>query len=164
MYDSCVAFYSPLSNSPCLEISYNDITHVRPLSTGFNSPLPGYPILVLETAWLCHYIAFRDEEARDTFGEKVEDAIDHHIKKVEETGSLQEEDLRKARFWQGFQSLSESSLSSGTGKVSSFMRQVKRILADLTVFFLIFPSSVGAHFFQPKAEREDDIEWQTHGI
>ena len=36
---------------------------------------------------------------------------------VEETASVQEEDLWKARFWQGFQSLSESSLSSGKGKV-----------------------------------------------
>lgn len=116
IYGSCVSFYSPLSKSPCIEIAYIDITAVRPLDAYAMSPLPGLPLLVLETAWLCHYIAFHDEVARDTFGEKVETAIESHIKQVEESASLQEEDLRKARFWQGFQSLSESSLSSGVGK------------------------------------------------
>jgi hypothetical protein len=80
MYESCLSFYSPLTKSPCLEIAYIDITNVRPLNPGHLSPLPGFPLLVLETAWLCHYIAFRDDEARDTFGEKVEEAIENHIK------------------------------------------------------------------------------------
>ena len=80
MYPSCLSFYSPLTKSPCLEIAYIDITNVRPLDSGYLSPLPGFPLLVLETAWLCHYIAFKDEEARDTFGEKVEDAIENHIR------------------------------------------------------------------------------------
>lgn len=116
VYDSCVSFYTPLSKSPCLEIAFIDITAVRPLAADLASPLPGFPMLVLETAWLCHYIAFNDEVSRDTYGEKIEAAIETHIKQVEATASLQEEDLRKARFWQGFQSLSESSLSSGNGK------------------------------------------------
>jgi hypothetical protein len=116
VYASCVSFYSPLSKTPCTEIAYIDITAVRPLDAGAMSPLPGFPLLVLETAWLCHYIAFHDETSRDTFGEKVEAAIESHIKQVEESANLQEEELRKARFWQGFQSLSESSLSSGVGK------------------------------------------------
>lgn len=116
IYDACVSFYAPLSKGPCLEIAYVDITSVRPLAASILSPLPGFPLLVLETAWLCHYVAFHDEVSRDTFGEKVESAIEAHIKKVEATASLQEEDLRKARFWQGFQSLSESSLSTSHGK------------------------------------------------
>lgn len=116
MYDSCLSFYTPLSRSPSNEIAYIDITGVRPLDARNDSPLPGFPILVLETAWLCQYLAFHDEESRDTFGEKVEAAIEKHIKQVEESASLQEDELRKARFWQGFQSLSESSLSTGGGK------------------------------------------------
>jgi Protein of unknown function, DUF547 len=116
VYDSFVSFYTPLSKSPCLEIAYIDITAVRPLSADVTSPLPGFPLLVLETAWLCHYVAFHDEASRDTFGEKIETAIDLHIKQIESTASVEQEDLRKARFWQGFQSLSESSLSSGNGK------------------------------------------------
>ncbi|KAL3932921.1 MAG: hypothetical protein SGARI_003833 [Bacillariaceae sp.] len=86
-----------------------DITNVRPLESDAKSPLP-------ETAWLCHYIAFKDEETRDTFGEKLEAVVENHIKLVEETASLKQIALRKARFWQGFQTLSESSLSSGHGK------------------------------------------------
>lgn len=116
MYESCVSFYAPLAKLPCLEIAYMDITNVRPLESDAQSPLPGFPLLVLETAWLCHYIAFRDAEARDTFGEKLEHVIENHVKMVEETASLEQSALRKARFWQGFQTLSESSLSSGIGK------------------------------------------------
>eukprot|EP00934_Nitzschia_sp_Nitz4_P005934 Nitzschia sp. Nitz4//scaffold143_size57137//47798//52921//NITZ4_006522-RA/size57137-processed-gene-0.41-mRNA-1//1//CDS//3329536470//5924//frame0 len=116
VYETCLSFYSPLSKVPCYDIAFIDVLGVRPLDVGDSSPLPGFPLLVLETAWLCHYIAFHDEEARDTFGEKVDLAIEVHIKQIEAKASLQEEDLRKARFWQGFQSLSESSLSSGTGK------------------------------------------------
>jgi hypothetical protein len=116
MYESCVSFYSPLAKSPCLEIAYMDITTVRPLESDVQSPLPGLPLLVLETAWLCHYIAFRDPEARDTFGEKLELVIENHVTLVKETASLEQSALRKARFWQGFQTLSESSLSSGMGK------------------------------------------------
>jgi hypothetical protein len=116
IYESCVSFYSPLTKSPCLEIAYMDITNVRPLDSDVQSPLPGLPLLVLETAWLCHYIAFRDAEIRDTFGERLELVIENHVQLVKETASLQQSALRKARFWQGFQTLSESSLSSGMGK------------------------------------------------
>jgi hypothetical protein len=80
MHNSCLSFYSPLTQSPSIEIAFIDITKVRPLDAGALSPLPGFPLLVLETAWLCHYIAFRDQESRDTFGQKVDVAIDCHIK------------------------------------------------------------------------------------
>jgi hypothetical protein len=133
MYESCVSFYAPLSDSPCLEISYVDITNVRPLDAGYLTPLPGYPLLVLETAWLCHYIAFREGEARDTFGEKVEAAIEKHVKEVEESASIEERDLRKARFWQGFQGLSEASVSTGRGKwakVSSSQKTKHRTILN----------------------------------
>ncbi|KAL3903743.1 MAG: hypothetical protein SGILL_010330, partial [Bacillariaceae sp.] len=127
MYESCVSFYAPLSNSPCLEIAYMDITNVRPLESDNKSPLPGFPMLVLETAWLCHYIAFRDEEARDTFGEKLETVVASHVRLVEETASLEQSALRKARFWQGFQTLSESTLSSGHGKWAKLRSKDKSI-------------------------------------
>ena len=79
MHESCVSFYAPLTKSPCLEIAFIDIQQVRPLDAGGLSPLPGFPLLVLETAWLCYYLAFRDEEARDTFGDLVDNAITKHI-------------------------------------------------------------------------------------
>jgi hypothetical protein len=52
---------------------------------------------------------------------------------VEESASILEADLRKARFWQGFQSLSESSLSSGTGKwakISSKDKVKERVILN----------------------------------
>jgi hypothetical protein len=79
MYESCVSFYAPLTKAPCLEIAFVDITKIRPLDAGQLAPLPGFPLLVLETAWVCHYVAFRDEEARDIFGENMEEAIAKHI-------------------------------------------------------------------------------------
>jgi hypothetical protein len=143
MYESCLSFYAPLTDSPCLEIAYIDITNVRPLDPGEVNPLPGCPLLVLETAWLCHYIAFRNEEARDTFGEKVEDAIARHVKQVEESASIQQRDLRKARFWQGFQGLSEVSLSSGRGKVCfKFSSYILDRCCDVTL-----PCNRAYHFF-----------------
>lgn len=81
VYETCVSFYAPSTKSPCLEIAFIDIRNIRPLDAGNLSPLPGFYLLVLETAWLCHYVAFRDEEARDTFGEMMEDAIENHIRK-----------------------------------------------------------------------------------
>jgi len=125
VYKSCVSFYAPLSKSPCLEISYIDITNVRPLNSTDSSPLPGFPLLVLETAWLCHYMAFRDEEARDTFGQRVETAIADHVKEVEVSAELNEKELRKARFWQGFQSLSEAAISPGRGKWAKIVSNQK---------------------------------------
>ena len=83
MYETCLSFYAPMTKTPSLEIAYVDVQNVRPLDAGYLAPLPGFPLLVLETPWLCHYIAFRDEEARDTFGEKVEDAIAKHVKQGE---------------------------------------------------------------------------------
>lgn len=133
MYESCVSFFAPLTNFACLEIAYIDITSVRPLDAGLQSPLPGFPILVLETAWLCHYVAFRDEESRDTFGEKVEHAVQNHMARVEETASLEQSQLRKARFWQGFQTLSETSLSSGVrkwAKISSNQKRKARVVLN----------------------------------
>mmetsp|Transcript_36950 Transcript_36950/g.89665 ORF Transcript_36950/g.89665 Transcript_36950/m.89665 type:complete len:550 (-) Transcript_36950:68-1717(-) len=133
MYESCLSFYSPLSSSACQEIAFIDITDVRPLEAGESSPLPGFPLLVLETAWLCHYIAFRDDESRDTFGAKLEYAIQSHVQMVEQSASLEQSELRRARFWQGFQTLSETSLSSSTGKwakISSNQKKKERAVLN----------------------------------
>jgi hypothetical protein len=147
MYESCVSFFSPLTSSPCLEIAYIDVSSVRPLDSGVQSPLPGFPILVLETAWLCHYVAFRDHESRDTFGHKVEKAIASHIKRVEATVSVEQSQLRKARFWQGFQTLSETSLSSGAGKwakiVSSQKRKARIVLNGRRMAFDRHSTTIG---------------------
>lgn len=116
LYESGLAFYAPLSRSPCLELSFADIQSLRYLSADARTPLPGYPILVIETAWLCHYAAFADEGAREAFRLKIEETKLQFVEQSDPKQAERERQLWKARFWQGFQSSIESSLSSGKGK------------------------------------------------
>ena len=79
IYDTCVSIYAPSTKTPCLEIPLIDIRKVRPLDAGTVSPLPGFSLLVVETAWICHYVAFRDDNARDAFEKVLQEAVDKHI-------------------------------------------------------------------------------------
>uniref|UniRef100_A0A7S4EP11 DUF547 domain-containing protein n=1 Tax=Pseudo-nitzschia australis TaxID=44445 RepID=A0A7S4EP11_9STRA len=127
MYESCMVFYAPLAKSKCHEIFFSDITFVRALVEDDLCPLPGFCILVVETAWQCHYMAFRDESSRSTFGEKVDCAVQCHKNETEQSG------LQKARFWQGFQTLSETSLSACAAKwakVSSHQKWKERAILN----------------------------------
>ena len=112
IYESSLSFYVPLAKSACYEISYSDITLVRELRSDDRSPLPGYSIAAVETAWQCHYLAFRDEPSRDLFRDKIVEAQARY----RDTGDFEATQLRKARFWRGFQTLSEPSLAAGTAK------------------------------------------------
>jgi hypothetical protein len=116
VYERGLEFYAPLSRSPCLELCFEDVQSVRFLDSGVRSPLPGYPILVIETAWLCHYAAFADLGARESFRIKIEDAMSQFAERNDATLAGREKELWKARFWQGFQNSINSSLSSGKGK------------------------------------------------
>ena len=108
-----IQFYAPLTNSPCLELSKKDVRSVRRLTAGDDNPFPGYPLLVIETAWQCYYVSFDDEDTVSAFTTKLEDALS----KADQDGSssnLDESILWEARFWQGFQDSLRS--SSGRGK------------------------------------------------
>ena len=116
MYESSLVFYTPMAKSMCHDILYTDIHSVRSLALdNASSPLPGFPIMVVETAWRCHYVAFRDEVSRDVFCDHVKKSV-RKYKLGNHKWSPEEEELRKARFWQGFQILSETSLASGASK------------------------------------------------
>ena len=39
------------------------------------SPLPGFPILAIETAWQCHYVAFSSSETRENFRAHLADLV-----------------------------------------------------------------------------------------
>ena len=128
MYESSLSFYAPLAKSSCRDIFYSDITKVRPLNVD-SVPLPGFPILVIETAWQCHYIAFRDKISRDDFGEKV----DRAVKSCKAKEQTETNELQKARFWQGFRTLSESSLAAGAAKwakISSSQKSRQRAILN----------------------------------
>ena len=55
--------------------AFSDIQSVRLLEGHQGSPLPGFAILAVETAWQCHYVAFANEEARESFREQLQDLI-----------------------------------------------------------------------------------------
>jgi hypothetical protein len=116
LYEKGVLFYAPLTDSPCLELSIDDIKFVRVLNTDA-SPLAGYPLLVIETAWHCHYCAFSSEEARHTFHQSIETArlVAAQANESARTSS-REQELAEARFWLGFQESIEVSLTLGRGK------------------------------------------------
>lgn len=78
-------------------------------------------LLAVDTAWQCHYFAFSSDEARDELIQVVNNTLFSLSADVGDAKGkgAREKDLWKARFWQGFQSSAESSLSAGKGKVRS---------------------------------------------
>lgn len=126
VYQRGLEFYAPLSRSPCLELSFADVQSVRFLNSDVRSPLPGYPILVIETAWLCHYAAFADLGARESFRTQIEGAMAQFANLSDPTLAGREKELWKARFWQGFQNSIEASLSSGKGKWAEIASGTKK--------------------------------------
>jgi len=111
LYESCVTFYAVLSKKPCLVISYIDIQQIRFVEVSDSvNPLRGFPLLVIETAWRCHYIAFADKESRVNFQQQLNSSI-FTCPHGENT---MQRDVWKAHVWQG--ALSEPSLSEGKGK------------------------------------------------
>jgi len=121
IYKDYVAFFAPLTNRPSLQLSAIDIKNVRLLGTKKEySPLAGYPIAVIETAWQCYYAAFPSKDERDEFIDKLNGLIIPNLD-LDDTNrafdaSIREKVLWKARFWQGFNDSAESTLSRGKRK------------------------------------------------
>lgn len=69
-------------------------------------------------------MAFRDGASRDSFGETLDRNV-QSCKMKKETESLEQSELEKARFWQGFQTLSETSLSACAAKWAKVSSQQK---------------------------------------
>ena len=114
LYEKGVVFYAPLTNKPCLELLLEDIMSVRLLDDDAACPLSGYPVLVIETAWLCHYCAFVNAECRQEFY-KMFDSLLLEREEIS-AASFRSNELAEARFWQGFQMSVESSRSDDGGK------------------------------------------------
>lgn len=140
IYETCLLFYAPLAKSASHEIFHSDITAVRPF---VNSSPICFPILVIETAWMCHYMAFKDEVSRDAFGEKVDTA------RLDQSNDDKQNSLKVARFWQGFQMLSESSLSTRNlkwAKISSNQPKNRAILNGRRMSFDSVSMPLGNNF------------------
>lgn len=114
VYEKTIAFYAPLTHKPCLELSILDVQSIRLLGHDSVSPLPGFPILAVATAWQCHYVAFSNEEAREAFRAKLQDLVPERSDDLITNAS--ERELWRARFWQGFQNSVESDAAVGRGK------------------------------------------------
>lgn len=114
VYEKGVVFYAPLTDRPCLELPFLDIMSVRLLEDDVVCPLSGYPVLVVETAWLCHYCAFSNDEVRQEFYKMIDGLLLEH--EAVSAASFRDNELAEARFWQGFQMSVESSQTDGGGK------------------------------------------------
>eukprot|EP00977_Amphora_coffeiformis_P008303 scaffold1878_cov170-Amphora_coffeaeformis.AAC.16 len=108
-----IQFFTPNTKVPGLELLFDDIRCVRGLEARGQSPLPGYPILVVETAWMCHYVAFASNDTLDTFRQVAVRAKEYVDDRTTESDQTKDRELRKARYWQGFKSSVESSLGKG---------------------------------------------------
>jgi hypothetical protein len=134
IFESSVSFYSPLSTSPCLEIPLEDIQSVRDLKDTPYTPLPGFYLLAIETAWICRYIAFAGTGQRKEFKSQIEVAMAQANAKRDQ--SLQQESaLVEARFWQGFTSSAKSSEGKWAKVVSGIHRKSRVILNSRRMTF-----------------------------
>jgi len=157
IYKKNIAFYAPLTQKSCLELrklidlqaaearvtcafillthhpcrisclALVDVAAIRVLDIDRKSPLPGYPILAIATAWQCHYVAFKDKEARESFRTQLDELIPKRSDVKIAVAS--EKELWRARFWQGFQDSVESESAVGRGKwaeVRSGKRSISR--------------------------------------
>jgi hypothetical protein len=127
IYESSIDFYAPLSNKVHLSIrkstkfqcysqiavgtntlsvitviAFYDIQRVRRVDKGVH-PLPGFPLLAIETSWKCHYLAFKTNEIRFGFLEVINKAI------FADSEDMSTRDEWKARMWQSVQSSADSS-------------------------------------------------------
>ena len=156
LYERTIMFYTPLTDTPSLELSLADIQSFRMLDIGSASPLPGLPILVIETAWQCYYIAFLNDDSRVQFHEKLGDTRATFDRTV--SGHQGEQELLKARFWQGFQSSFESSLSGGKGKWAEIV-YAKRKKRRVVLNNRRMPFDLGPFHDSPAAFSETLLSW-----
>ncbi len=103
---------------------------------GQRHPLPGLPLLVLETAWRCHYLAFGSLQSREKFVNNINTAIFAcipHNATSEKGHNLSKADKKENFRWQSFQAAIQSSLSNGRGKwktVSSSQKKKHRAVLN----------------------------------
>ena len=124
IYDSGFEFYAPLTTTPCLELKWDEIKAIRHIDDDSN-PLAGYPLVAIETDWLCHYFAFADEGKRKHFLDNIDEERE---KNLEMGGTLPDE-----RFAHGFQTCIDEARSIGNGKwarVSSGSKMKHRVVLN----------------------------------
>ncbi|KAL7498709.1 hypothetical protein ACHAWT_008068 [Skeletonema menzelii] len=136
-----LSFYAPLTKKPSLVVSFAEIISVRRCKPDMDvNPLPGLHILAIDTAWRCHYLAFLEAAALESFSSKLKNSL--HLTN-DQTQQI------KAREWETFQLSLESALtgtigpkwaSVSTGRKSHQKKQ-RRILNGRRMSFDLKPVS-----------------------
>jgi hypothetical protein len=129
VYNSSVSFYAPLSKKPSFVLYKIDIQKIRIIDDNSQTnPLSGFPMIAIETALRCHYLAFVDDEVRMGFYNRLT------LKGTTLQGdSLSKELLRGVNMWQGIQESSNASVYGSRGKwapVISSKRPHQRIVLN----------------------------------
>ena len=136
-----LSFYAPLTKKPSLVVSFDEIISVRECNPDTKAnPLPGLHILAIDTAWRCHYFAFLEATALESFSSKLKNSL--YLTK-------DQAQQNKAREWETFQLSLESALtgtigpkwaSVSTGRKSHQKKQ-RRVLNGRRLSFDLKPVS-----------------------
>ncbi len=136
-----LSFYAPLTKKPSLVVSFDEIISVRECDPNPEAnPLPGLYILAVDTAWRCHYLAFLEAAALESFSSKLKNSL--YLSK-------DQTQQNKAREWETFQLSLESALtgtigpkwaSVSTGRKSHQKKQ-RRVLNGRRLSFDLKPVS-----------------------
>lgn len=126
IFESSVSFYAPLSKKPDISIPLYDVQKVRRLEDANDRyPLSGFPLVAIETAWKCHYIAFKNEDIRTDFLNALHTAVLSHYE------YMPRRDEWNARMWQHVQSSADSSGESEKwASIISSKKRKKRIILN----------------------------------
>ena len=115
--DNHLALYAPLSRKPNLVVSFDEILSVRKCHPRPElDPLPGLPILSIDTAWRCHYLAFATESDRECFLGKINDVMYHAS-----SNDVTKQTRKVAQEWESYKMSLETSLTGSGGKWTSVM-------------------------------------------
>mmetsp|Transcript_31229 Transcript_31229/g.66068 ORF Transcript_31229/g.66068 Transcript_31229/m.66068 type:complete len:1880 (+) Transcript_31229:299-5938(+) len=108
---SHLAFYAPLAKKPSLVVSFDEIISARKCedSGSSQSPLPGFHIVTIDTAWKCHYLAFLDNTERDNFLQRLNDALFYTNKQPNQPSKVAQE-------YESYRMSLEMSLTGAVGK------------------------------------------------
>ena len=126
VYDSSISFYSPLSKKPSFVLYKNDFQKIRKIDNNSQmNPLSGFPMIAIETALRCHYLAFLDEEVRMGFYNRLT------LKETAQQGdSLTKELLKGVNLWQGIQASSNDGSWGKWAPIISSKRHHQRIVLN----------------------------------
>ena len=136
-----LSFYAPSTKKPSLVVSFDEIISVRKCDpTTDSNPLPGLRILAIDTTWRCHYLAFLENTALESFSSKLRESV---------FNSKDQAQPNRAQGWETFQLSLESTLTGtigpkwapvSTGRKSNQKKQ-RRVLNSRRLCFDLKPVS-----------------------